>query len=497
MVKQPRVLVFTGPTLSEDEVLEILPHATVFAPIAGGDLWRLNPSPEDTLVVIDGYYFQTIAIRHKELAALCDKGVRVIGAGSMGALRACELAPFGMIGVGKIFNWYLTGVIDGDDEIAVVHDKDAETFHSYTIALVNLRSTLSAAVAAGACDGDFAANVIQSVRGMPFSARTQPQIVEAVSQLHGYESGHQLESIINDHYVDQKRADALEALGLLAKDQLPSAKRTTNPHLRDSVPAQSTPYLRWQYEETGSHHGDTRINDSDIVETARVFGVDYPEFQRVAAVAAVLEDMRDWNPDDPRCAEFEAVIDRACLGCLNQVDLDLISDAILNQLRNSGLGDCRADIKRFLPAWLTPDEIAELSWPEQLIRFASRSMLDWGPHDGFAAVAVMKRCGTYEVVMELATRIAHFNASLQNVRPDFDCHAIPRSAARDWCQEYWREHPGSATDWEHQLQDHGFSDEAAWLSVMAPMYPFAKLRGDDVSVGLLSTRSVGNGELVT
>ena len=45
-------------------------------------------------------------------------GTQVFGAASMGALRAAELAPFGMIGVGAIFAAYRDGRLTGDDEVA-------------------------------------------------------------------------------------------------------------------------------------------------------------------------------------------------------------------------------------------------------------------------------------------------------------------------------------------------------------------------------------------
>ncbi|MBP5873147.1 hypothetical protein F3K24_43140, partial [Streptomyces sp. LBUM 1485] len=49
----------------------------------------------DTAVIIDGLYHQAPALRHKEIIAAMARGVRVIGAASIGALRAAELAPFG------------------------------------------------------------------------------------------------------------------------------------------------------------------------------------------------------------------------------------------------------------------------------------------------------------------------------------------------------------------------------------------------------------------
>ena len=48
------------------------------------------------------------------------QGIHVFGSASMGALRA-ELCPFGMVGVGRIFEAYRDGELEDDDEVAVIH----------------------------------------------------------------------------------------------------------------------------------------------------------------------------------------------------------------------------------------------------------------------------------------------------------------------------------------------------------------------------------------
>ena len=68
---------------------------------------------------LDGYYYTVPSVTHKELLYALDAGVRVIGASSLGALRAVELAPFGRDGAGKVFEAYRSGTLDGDDEVAL------------------------------------------------------------------------------------------------------------------------------------------------------------------------------------------------------------------------------------------------------------------------------------------------------------------------------------------------------------------------------------------
>ena len=75
------------------------------------------------------------------------QGIHVYGAASMGALRAAELAAFGMVGVGKIFEAYRDGVIEDDDEVAVLHGPAEMGYLQVTEAMVNIRATLNRAAA--------------------------------------------------------------------------------------------------------------------------------------------------------------------------------------------------------------------------------------------------------------------------------------------------------------------------------------------------------------
>ena len=91
-------------------------------------------SEPQAIGIIDGYFQWAPAVWHKEILWAIQQGVHVFGAASMGALRAAELAPFGMRGVGRIFEAYRDGVLPGsgdepfedDDEVAVVHGPAGE-----------------------------------------------------------------------------------------------------------------------------------------------------------------------------------------------------------------------------------------------------------------------------------------------------------------------------------------------------------------------------------
>ncbi|MCK5364697.1 MAG: hypothetical protein KAR22_17095, partial [Gammaproteobacteria bacterium] len=121
------IYVFVGPTLSVEDASAVL-DAVYLPPVQQGDIYRvatlLNPS---AIGIIDGYFQQVPSVWHKEILWAMARGVHVFGSASMGALRAAELEPFGMQGVGRIFEAYRSGVFapyfgeafEDDDEVAV------------------------------------------------------------------------------------------------------------------------------------------------------------------------------------------------------------------------------------------------------------------------------------------------------------------------------------------------------------------------------------------
>jgi hypothetical protein len=142
------VYVFVGPTLAPNEARAVL-DAVYLPPAAQGDVYRVARERPRAIGIVDGYFERMPAVWHKEILWAMAQGVHVYGAASMGALRAAELAAFGMEGVGRIFEAYRDGALEDDDEVAVAHGPAEDGYRAQSEAMVNLRATLAAAEAAG------------------------------------------------------------------------------------------------------------------------------------------------------------------------------------------------------------------------------------------------------------------------------------------------------------------------------------------------------------
>ena len=132
---------FIGPTL---EGATVPPGVEVLPPAICGDLTRLLRDPPAAVGLVDGCFATSPSVWHKEIIALLANGIPVIGAGSLGALRAAELATYGMLGVGQVFDAYLNGSVCRDDAVMLVHAPAELGWRALTIALVDAEDALCA-----------------------------------------------------------------------------------------------------------------------------------------------------------------------------------------------------------------------------------------------------------------------------------------------------------------------------------------------------------------
>src|SRR5512146_1724722 len=142
------VVVFLGPTLPHHEAREVL-DAEYRPPAAQGDVLRAALRRPRLIALVDGVFERTPSVWHKEILFALSEGIHVYGAASMGALRAAELAAFGMRGVGEVYCAYAQGELEDDDEVAVAHADAGQGFRPLSDAMVDVRATLAVAVAAG------------------------------------------------------------------------------------------------------------------------------------------------------------------------------------------------------------------------------------------------------------------------------------------------------------------------------------------------------------
>lgn len=203
------IVVFLGPSCDRS-VAERIIAADYRPPAARGDITSAAAEGARIITLIDGVFFQECAVGHREIIAALSQGIRVIGASSMGALRASELHTLGMEGVGLIYRLYRDGRLVSDDEVALVYDP--ETYCALSEPLINIRCTLREARTAGIITGTEEQELLASARSLYFPDRTYELVCRhAVERLSG-ETCQRFLEFTRSHAVDQKRKDAIAAL---------------------------------------------------------------------------------------------------------------------------------------------------------------------------------------------------------------------------------------------------------------------------------------------
>jgi hypothetical protein len=119
--EMPGIVVFLGPSLPRARAKQIL-EADFRPPAKRGDIYRAAKEGAGIILLIDGVFFQECSVAHKEVIYALESGAKVLGASSMGALRAAELDIYGMEGIGKIYQAYKSGHLVSDDEVALIFD---------------------------------------------------------------------------------------------------------------------------------------------------------------------------------------------------------------------------------------------------------------------------------------------------------------------------------------------------------------------------------------
>ncbi|MFD1545182.1 TfuA-like protein [Nonomuraea guangzhouensis] len=271
-MSRQKTVVYAGPTISHDEVRAVLPEARTRPPVARGDLLREEWGREDTAVIIDGYDRERLSVGHKEILWLLNEGVNVIGAASMGALRAAELSPYGMRGVGSVFRMYASGEVDGDDEVAVLHGPAERGYPTGTVAMVNIRYGCQEGARTGLVPAAAGERIVETAKSRPFVHRTWPELEEAL----GPESGDALstlERMIGTGEWDLKRLDAVAALSAVGRHraEAPSAWAA------DAALTGITHYEALAWRSMREYAPGRWMSDLDVLDAARLFGEDYPE----------------------------------------------------------------------------------------------------------------------------------------------------------------------------------------------------------------------------
>lgn len=175
-------IVYLGPTLSREKAIKIL-DADYRDPAKKGDFLMLSQDSDEKKYVgfIDGVFLHDYPPSPIEVYHLATrKNIELIGASSLGALRAVELEKFGMKGIGKIFQLYKNGIIDADDEVAVTFVRENNILQSE--AMIDIRFNLFLAYKKGIITNQTKKRIAKIAKNIYFPFRNYEDIIKLTQQ---------------------------------------------------------------------------------------------------------------------------------------------------------------------------------------------------------------------------------------------------------------------------------------------------------------------------
>ena len=204
--------VYLGPSLDLKTARQLLPEAHYHPPVKCGDLislLRLSPSK---IIIIDGLYETVPAAWHKEILLAMERGVAVWGAASIGALRAAELYQFGMQGFGQVYHDFKTGILNDDDEVAVLHGDEQSGFLAINDTMVNIRYTCQEAFDKNIISRDMKDRLIAYCKEQFFPYRSLMKAANQLTLEYPLESDAFIAWLGEHGLIDIKRRDAIAVL---------------------------------------------------------------------------------------------------------------------------------------------------------------------------------------------------------------------------------------------------------------------------------------------
>lgn len=207
---------FVGPSLYRHRarLVEECRDLVFKGPAKAGDLASAVKAGAWAIGLIDGVFDDTQSVWHKELLFALDRGVRLAGGASMGALRAAECHRFGMIGIGQIYRGYANGSLTDDAAVAELHAPVELNYLPLTEPLVNVESTLAKLRQSKLVADEVVDQLVATAAKIHFRKRTYAAIIADCRPLSTHERK-ALKCWLNAFKVDQKEIDALQVISWL------------------------------------------------------------------------------------------------------------------------------------------------------------------------------------------------------------------------------------------------------------------------------------------
>lgn len=204
-----KCVLFAGPSIAGID-RSAFAEIDVRPPAVAGDVLNALFDGAAVIGLVDGVFDGQPSVWHKEILAVISAGATMLGASSLGALRAAECSHYGMIGIGRIFRDYRDGVRTSDADVALLHATEELGFAPITVPLVDADATLNhqdtrETLGAEECD-----KFLQIARRTHYRDRTWSEVLSRRNFKGDQHTD--LQVSLKRLQINQKSSDALELI---------------------------------------------------------------------------------------------------------------------------------------------------------------------------------------------------------------------------------------------------------------------------------------------
>lgn len=202
-----KMIVFVGPSLPEIDTdqSEFCHFAPPIRRSALDDVGEY-----DVVVILDGEFGQNLSVSPKEILKLLEAKKTVIGAASMGALRASELDSHGMIGMGWIYDRFAKASVRHDDDVALIYSP--QDFTPLTVPMVNVEYWMTLPAFRSLLSMEERRKIIKTARLIFYSDRTEAVVRQILESALGRSRLASLLRKFGGVLPDIKKLDAARAI---------------------------------------------------------------------------------------------------------------------------------------------------------------------------------------------------------------------------------------------------------------------------------------------
>jgi hypothetical protein len=204
-----------------------------------------------------------------------------------------------MVGVGRVFEAFRDGLLEDDDEVALVHGPAESGFRAISEPMVNIRATLSLARAEGILGDDEMSALVAIAKSLFYKDRSYPALLRCgLTAGLAEEKVEALRTWLPTNRVDQKKQDAVEMLRLMAAE-IGAATPSKTVHYR----TEQTEWWQAAKDHFAAFPMTAHLDASALelfLDEVRLDLQAFPALRRNAMVrhlAALEAERQGWEPD--------------------------------------------------------------------------------------------------------------------------------------------------------------------------------------------------------